>query len=198
MKKIFATVTAVIIIAGVFIPCVSAAKLPDGDLWCADVNGRMTVVLYVGKEKTVTIPSTYNGKKVTKIGNNAFGTSPGIEKVNIPSGVEIIGEMSFSGCKNLKEITLPNTVTSIGLGAFYGCASLKSVTIPSGVTSIGLGAFLGCDNLKSVTFKSKKPPEIDTTAFSYCPKLEKITVPKGAKSAYSKINALKNYKIIEK
>ena len=78
----------------------------------------------------VTIPSRYNGKPVTRIGDSAFAF-----------------------CRSLTSITIPDSVTTIGEDAFWDCDSLTSVTIGDSVTSIGSYAFYGCDNLTSVTFE---------------------------------------------
>ena len=55
----------------------------------------------------ITLPSTYNGKPVTTIDDNAFNS-----------------------CYNLTSVTIGNSVTSIGKDAFSGCSSLESLTIP--------------------------------------------------------------------
>ena len=64
----------------------------------------------------LVIPSTYEGKPVTSIGDRAFNY-----------------------CRDLMSVTIPDSVTSIGWGAFESCISLTSVTIPNSVTSIGGG-----------------------------------------------------------
>ena len=63
------------------------------------------VVGYEGSlGKNVTIPSAYNGKKITGIGSYAFYY-----------------------CAGLTSVTIPNSVTSIGAWAFAGCSSLTSI-----------------------------------------------------------------------
>ena len=52
----------------------------------------------------IVIPSKYNGKSVTSIGNSAF-----------------------YGCSRLTRITIPDSVTSIGYSAFKDCSSLTKV-----------------------------------------------------------------------
>ena len=75
----------------------------------------------------IIIPSSYNGKAVTSIGDYAFDY-----------------------CDSLTSIEIPDSVTSIGKEAFFYCSSLTSIEIPDSVTSIADYAFDYCDSLTSV------------------------------------------------
>ena len=133
---------------------------------------------------SVNIPSS-----VTSIGTYAFNGCRSLTSINIPSSVTSIEMYAFGFCRSLTNIHIPNSVTSIGFGAFHGCDRLTSVNIPSSVTSIRSSAFRDCSRLTSVVFKGNNPPKITSFAsdeFKDTPSKLKLTVPKGAKSAYLK------------
>jgi hypothetical protein len=91
----------------------------------------------------VVIPSSYNGKPVTGIGNGAFADCSGLTSITIPASVTSIGIEAFVDCSGLTGITIPSSVTSIGNAAFINCSGITSITIPDSVTSIGAYAFEG-------------------------------------------------------
>ncbi len=105
---------------------------------------------YEGTASNVIIPSTYNGKPVTRIGTNVFKNNKNITNVTIPNSiVEIDGE-AFSGCTGLTGITIPEGVKTIEYGVFSGCTGLVSITIPESVESMGSDVFKDCPKLTSV------------------------------------------------
>ena len=102
----------------------------------------------------VIIPSKYNGKIITVIGDSAFKDCNELTNVTIPDSVTSISEFAFENCSGLTSVTIPDGVTSISWGAFRGCSSLTSVTIPSNVVSIDQGAFTSCYKLVEVVNNS--------------------------------------------
>lgn len=148
----------------------------------------------------VKIPSTYNGKPVTTIGNWAFYYCNVLTSVTLPNTLQTIGKASFAYCSGLTSITIPNSVTSIGEGAFLGnsnvtsltfepnsklseigsqafagCSGLTGVTTPNSVWKIGDGAFAGCSGLTSMTLL--RVVNIGFGAFAGCNSLTSITLP---------------------
>lgn len=88
-------------------------------------------------DETVVIPSKYNGKPVTSIGD--------LENLE-----EYPDNRPFNGCDSVISVIIPGTVTHIFDYAFYGCSSLDNVVISDGVTYIGDQAFAGCSSLNTV------------------------------------------------
>ncbi len=124
----------------------------------------------------LVIPSTYNGKPVTRIGAEAFYNCTKLTSISIPTGVTSIGKEAFCVCTNLTSIIIPNSVKSIGAEAFYDCPRLTSVTIPDSVKSIGKYTFYGCTSLTSITIPNSVTT-VDEGAFSNCSSLASITIP---------------------
>lgn len=98
----------------------------------------------------IVIPSTYNEKPVTVIGNKAFEGCSSVTNITIPNSVQIIADKAFSNCSSLTSISIPNSVVSIGADAFQNCSSLKSIKVPDSVRAIGERAFNGCSSLESM------------------------------------------------
>ncbi len=103
------------------------------------VTGR--AVVNEAESNVIFIPSYYNGKPVTEIGNEAF-MDCSFRSVIFMGGSEI---------------------QTIGNKAFYNCTELYCIEIPIGVLYIGDQAFAGTD-LKSITLRSFI--EVGTSAFA--------------------------------
>ena len=124
----------------------------------------------------LTIPSTYNGKPVTAIGEEAFYYCTNLTSVTIPNSVLTIDDYAFFYCESLTSLKIPNSVTTIGMQAFSECIGLTSITIGNGVTTIQERTFSGCTGLTSVTL-GNDVSEIGDMAFYYCTSLSTITIP---------------------
>ena len=134
-----------------------AANAPLFDFEFTSDNTAVIVTNYKynGTAADVTIPSRYQGKPVTMIGQAAFFNSA-VTSVTIPDSVTAILDGAFEKCSELTNISIPNSVTSIGLSAFAHCTSLKSITLPSSLSTIGNFAFDGCPSLMTVTYPGSK------------------------------------------
>ena len=94
-------------------------------------DGTVTILSYIGKEKSVTVPAEINGLPVTEIGESAFADSS-VTSVVLPDTVTEIEWFAFSGCYALKSVTAGASVTEIGYGAFDGCSSALTLICPKG------------------------------------------------------------------
>jgi uncharacterized repeat protein (TIGR02543 family) len=109
-----------------------------------------TIVDYDRSAEFKGIPSSFNGKPITKIGNYAFEGCKNLTSVVIPDNITYIGSRAFRSCSNLKEITIPDSVTSSLKETFEDCMALTEVTIGSGVPSVD-NAFFNCRSLCKIT-----------------------------------------------
>ena len=107
----------------------------------------------------ITIPSTANGYKVTRVGSWAFSWCDGLTSVNIPETVTSIGSQAFN-FTGITEIDFPNSLESIESGAFQGCGGLTSMFVPKSVTNISndtWGNAFGGGNISSITVENGNP-----------------------------------------
>ena len=159
-------------------------------------DGTYTVSLgWAKKLSEITVPDTFNEKKVTAIAENGFAECEDLTAVYLPEGLTIIGRWAFARCTKLEEAVIPETVEKIYTGAFYecvglirvqlgealtyigedafgGCTALADVSIPDGVTVIGEGAFRACP-IKTVHIPDGVTEICDRT-FSACSELERV------------------------
>ena len=153
----------------------------------------------------LNIPSVYNGKPITAIGEFAFYECTNLTEVNIGNSIVEVGPYAFAKCSSLVKVIISDNVSAFGEYAFYWCSELttvelsanskltsisksmfhwceklSSVTIPNGVTRIENYAFYGCDSLTSITIPSKVT-YIGDSAFSN-KGLKSITIPVSVKT----------------
>lgn len=137
-----------------------------------------TVIGYKGRNEHIVIPSSYNGKPVTAIGEDAFYKHYNkriIRSAIIPSTVKIIGGGAFGCCAELNSIVIPNSVTCIGRWAFEFCG-FETVDIPGSVECLEHGVFYACRSLTTVNI-GKGVRVIEEQAFQDCTSLESISLP---------------------
>lgn len=148
----------------------------------------------------VIIPSMYEGKPVTAIGEYAlnddtlksvvipdsvisiddfaFWYNTCIESVIMGDSVMSIGDQAFYHCSSLKSITISENLTSIGYWTFMGCSALVNVTLPDSITSIGHESFSGCSSLASINIPNNLQI-IEAGLFHVCESLTSIYIPEG-------------------
>jgi uncharacterized repeat protein (TIGR02543 family) len=140
-----------------------------------------TVTGYSGTSDTVIIPSVYEGKKVTTIGEFAFYKSSeltAITSVTLPDSVTTVEKGAFYDCRYLVSVNLSSNVTKLGTYIFYNNTRLKTYGDLSSITAIPEGMFIGCEGLSSVTLHDGIT-SIGEKAFSNCKNLVELTIPEG-------------------
>ena len=135
----------------------------------------------------INLPSS-----VKIIGRDAFANNKALTKINLSDGVTTIKEGAFSGDSKLSDIQLPKNLMEISNNVFSGTTSLTNIDLPESVTHIGAGAFYQ-SGLTSIVLP-KHLTEIGSKAFSGT-HLSEIYLPKKLNSlginAFSNIDTLK-------
>ena len=135
-------------------------------------DGVTYLYAYVGDQRTITLPETYEGKAYA-IYQLAFAYNKSLVSVTIPGSVTSIGEWAFYGCTSLEAVTIGNGIETLAIGVFSNCTSLKSFVVPDTVTVIKDSVFLGCTDLVSLTF-SAKVTEVGNDVIRNCPSLTTV------------------------
>ena len=146
----------------------STTVLPDGTIQLDAINFNFNGAFVV--------PSSLNGRIVSKIGSNVFKNRNQITKIILPDTINSIGDSAFENCSSLQSVTWSPNLVTIGASAFKGCTNLDEVILPNTVTNIDSYAFEGCTNLESVTL-SNSLYAIGVGAFKGCSSLEEIEIP---------------------
>lgn len=125
----------------------------------------------------VLIPSIYDGKLVSAIGDNAFYLCSNLMTVVIPDSVTRIEALAFYYCKSLLSVVIPDSVTVIGRAAFAYCSSLTSVVLSNSITNIDTQMFYYCSSLTSVVIPDSVT-RIGEWSFEGCIELTSVVIPK--------------------
>lgn len=95
----------------------------DGFLYTLLDDDTLSVQRNGDFSERLEIPSSFNGKKVTKIAKDGFKNHPASEII-IPNTIVEIDSRAFANCTNLKTIFIPKTVTTIKESIFEGLNDL--------------------------------------------------------------------------
>lgn len=147
------------------------------------------------------LPSTYEGKNITKIKDDGFKNCQNLIKLKIPSTYLEIGNGSFSYCKNLSSVIFGDKITRIGSSAFKNCISLTDILLPNSITVMGSFAFSYCKKAKTIEL-SNKLHILRTSCFEGCSSLENIIIPNSVEkieeSCFCDCKSLKTIKLSPK
>ncbi|MDE6585074.1 MAG: leucine-rich repeat domain-containing protein [Clostridia bacterium] len=140
-------------------------------------------------DKNIVIPSTYNEKPVTAIGDYAFDWSD-LTSITIPDSVTEIGWYAFRGCERIKSINYMGDIAGwCEISRLYELMrrgsdrkiyikgrELIELVIPDEVTLISDYAFAYCSGLTEIAIPDSVT-KIGDAAFICCRKLRSITIP---------------------
>ena len=139
-------------------------------------------------EECVNLESVVIPKSVREIGDDAFKGCVRLKTVDMKATVKSLCR-TFVDCTGLERVDLPEGLEHIDGCTFARCCGLKSLVLPSSLDSISSnteenyftsseGAFLDCIGLRRVEFKSGQV-SIAHGAFRNCSLLQEIVLPEG-------------------
>ena len=165
-------------------------------------------------DSDLIIPSTYQGKPVKEIAQDAFKGCKHFTSVTIPDSVTAIGNSAFNGCNSIAEIKYDGKIESwCGISGLYslmnngiterklfidGTEIKGSLAIPTGVTQISDYVFFRCSSVTSLTIPNGVTT-IGNSAFSGCSSVTSFTIPNSVttigNSAFSGFKSVKSLTI---
>lgn len=128
-----------------FVVSASAFSLRDLGDGTAEISG------YSGGEPVLAVPATLDGKRITRIGANAFFGNENLQSVSLPEGVEEIGALAFAHCGNLTRVSFPLSLKKIAARAFFACEKLPEIELPQSAQTLGEEAFAFCSALEKIS-----------------------------------------------
>ncbi len=123
--------------------------------------------------KTIVLPATIDGVKMTALGEGLFRGNKNLTKISFPkdSAYTTIGKECFKDCVNLVDVNVINSISTIDEGAFMGCTSLTGINLPTSLTAIAKNLFNGCTALKYANLQMVEVNSIGDGAYSGCKSL---------------------------
>lgn len=137
-----------------------------------DDTNNATITQYLGNSKSLTIPSTIDGYKVTKveslakIENDDEVINTTLETLNIGNNVQIIGSYSVTNFAKLKTVNIKSSVRVVENFAFDGCNAITKINIDNGLKVVYGDGFSNIKNLKSISLPNSVS-RVGANAFGY-------------------------------
>lgn len=137
-----------------------------------DDTNNATITQYLGNSKSLTIPSTIDGYKVTKveslakIENDDEVINTTLETLNIGNNVQIIGSYGVTNFAKLKTVNIKSSVRVVENFAFDGCNAITKINIDNGLKVVYGDGFSNIKNLKSISLPNSVR-RVGANAFGY-------------------------------
>lgn len=104
--------TVVLALGAIAVPSY-ADVVTSGD-WQYDGN---TIVKYLGKDASVTVPATLDGNAITNLGAEAFSENPNVLNITLSEGITTLDEYALHGIRHLRSINIPKTLSTVNAQA---------------------------------------------------------------------------------
>jgi len=159
----------------------------------AFMNTKLTAITFPASVQTID-GGAFNGTKITSVvipdtvryvGPSAFAYCTSLTTAAVYADESELGSHLFACCTELSSVILEDGIKIMGEGCFVGCGKLTSVTIPGSVDNIDFSTFSSefsgytC-GLKDIVILEGVAHLGPSGAFSGCPNLKTITIPKSA------------------
>lgn len=140
-------------------------------------NGKEAWIYHISYKfapKTLSIPESIDGRKVTRIGDpHGLAEKYPDERKNILSVMVEFWTNEKVYPNSIKKVILPNTLEVMEPCTFGDFHGIETIKIPPGITKIGEYTFYRCKRLKKVILPENLR-ELDPLAFNKCPNLKKL------------------------
>lgn len=114
------------------------------------ISDSETTGSYKGTATSLNLPSSIDGKRVTKVAKCAFFAARTLTSVTLPNSLLEIGDSAFART-NISSVTIPASCTVLNNGCFKDCRALETVTIQGAAKATGYYLpFTFCANLKTI------------------------------------------------
>lgn len=127
--------------------------------------------------KEIIVPSTYKGKPVSKILQNALSSHKKVDKITIGKNVRVIEAFAMASCDTLNDVVFQENskLDTIENFAFFDNTYLENIVLPQSLKTIKKGAF-SFTGIKSINIPKNVSSIDGYFLFRACYDLETITV----------------------
>ena len=156
-----------------------------------------TITKYYGNEQDVVIPSTFDNKYITKIGDSVFNNCSSLKNIFISKEIKFVLGGAFYNCTNLEKVYYLGSIEEwCGIdfcaNNYYSTPmyyadnfyllqdnifnEVIEIEIPDSISYIGNHQFSGFKNVEKITI-SDRVENIGSYAFYNCSNLVEIVIP---------------------
>lgn len=137
--------------------------------WMLDAaSGKMTIsgtgAIYNYESRKVTPWANYANlvtelvieEGITRIGEYAFNSLRNLEKLTLPTTLEILDTYCFGICPSLTTLVIPEGVRIIASKVFNTCSGITTIYLPSTLEFVDMKAFEGATSITDVYFNGSR------------------------------------------